>query len=461
MKKFLLFVSLLAIAGACGPSVEPDPHEVPSPKPKPEPEPEPKPEPEPEPQKELTLSFTAPYLDLYPGETAQLDCKPGGSAYDPAKDYKIQYKSSNSAVATVDGSGKVTAKEAGCAIITATEADSGVTAERKIWVVNLSQIKRAYSASLQFTCGHTLYYKSVVQSWDFFDDYLYACQVCGSPHTLTYTREPVHDQDPQAYMHLKYFGHGDNMFVERGPDGDWLWTSNYGTLEAGQTNRYTDSQVLSRVRFSAGVTLIPSQATDNYVMPGMKRLIAAYDPDNGTVGIWCRESNGTARFYVYDIETLKAAPKEVITLSYTISYGSPVVNERPTVRACNLAKLAPLYSFKMPFNNVPQGYDWHHGKIWFLRGAAAEAEDVAAGTGKNWATAYLIDCTGKKLTTASVPWVDDLGLLAAQGLTDLGYFETEGIKIKDGVLYLGFASRDAGNSPARRVNIFQYSLDEK
>ena len=115
----------------------------------------------------------------------------------------------------------------------------------------------------------------------------------------------------------------------------------------------------------------------------------------------------------------------------------------------------------MPFNNVPQGYDWHHGKIWFLRGAAAEAEDVAAGTGKNWATAYLIDCTGKKLTTASVPWVDDLGLLAAQGLTDLGYFETEGIKIKDGVLYLGFASRDAGSSPARRVNIFQYSLDEK
>jgi hypothetical protein len=55
--------------------------------------------------------------------------------------------------------------------------------------------------------------------------------------------------------------------------------------------------------------------------------------------------------------------------------------------------------------------------------------------------------------------VDDLSLLKSEGLTDLGYFEAEGIKIKDGVLYIGFASRDAGSSPDRRVNIFKYPLD--
>ena len=59
----------------------------------------------------------------------------------------------------------------------------------------------------------------------------------------------------------------------------------------------------------------------------------------------------------------------------------------------------------------------------------------------------------------SVPWVADLGLLASEGLTDLGYFEAEGIKVKEGILYIGFASKDAGSSPQRRVNIFKYPLD--
>ena len=462
MKKLLAcIVAAALLLPGCGPDAGPEEPDGPAQtQPDPDPAPEPEPEPEPEPKKELTLAFTDPYLDLYPGETARLACKAGGSAYDPSKEYKILYKSSNSVVAFINSQGQVTAREPGCTVITATEVDSGVTAERKIWVVNLSQIKRAYNASLQFSCGHTIYYKSVVQSWDFFDDCMYACQVCGSPHTLTYTRKPVHEQDPQEYMHLKYFGHGDNMFVERCTDGDWLWTSNYGTLESGQTNRYTDSQVLSRVRFRSGVTMIPSESTDNYILPGMKRMIAAYDKDNGTVGIWCRDAKGTAWFYVYGIEELKSAPKESLVLSAPISYGDPAVTSKPAVRACNLSNLAPVLRFQMPFNNVTQGYDWHHGKIWFLRGAGAEAEDVVAGTGKNWATAYLIDSSGKKLAEASVPWVADLKLLASQGLTDLGYFEPEGIKVKDGVLFLGFASKDAGNSPARRVNIFKYPLDE-
>ena len=369
------------------------------------------------------------------------------------------YSSSDPTVATVSATGLVTARKVGSTVIRVTEVDTEVYAERKVYVVNLRKIEAAYDPARKFTCGHTLYYKSVVQSWDFFDDYLYACQVCGAPHTLSFTRKPVHSQNPQEYMHLKYYGHGDNIFVERCADGDWMWVSNYGTLETGETNRYADSQVLSRVRFRPGETLLPEEADFNFVLPGMKRLIAAYDPDNGSIAVWRRDSGNKAYVYVYDFEALKAATPEDIQLTYTIFYGSPVVSSRPVVRAVNLARLTPLYTIKLPFNNVIQGFDWHHHKLWLFRGGGAEAAAVQAGTGENWAKAYLVDTLGQTLVTVSVPWVTDLDLLKSEGITDLGYFEAEGIKVKDGDLYIGFASKDAGSSPQRRVNIFKYSLD--
>lgn len=463
MKKLLacIVAATLLLLPGCGPEVDPEePEEQEQPDPKPDPKPEPDPEPEPDPGPELTISFTSPWTDLFLAESVQLACSVGGKDYDPQKKYEISYSSSDTHVAGVTANGRVTGVSHGSAIIRATLADTGAYAERTVWVVDLSQVKKAYSKELKFSCGYTMYYKSVTQSWDFFDDCLYACQISGSLHALSYTRKPVHQQDPQQYMHLKYFGHGDNMFVERCHDGDYLWTSNYGTLESGSTNRYLDSQVLSRVRFQDGVTMLPAESDDNYVYPARKRIIAAYDADNGTVGIWCRDNSGKAWFYVYDIETLKAAPAESIKLSYSLSYGSPVVTERPTVNARDISKITPVLSFQMPFNNVPQGFDWHHGKIWLLRGDGAEADEVAAGTNKNWATAYLISSEGKTLVNVAVPWVANLDLLNSEGLTDLGYFEPEGIKVKDGVLYLGFASKDAGSSPPRRLNIFKYPLDE-
>lgn len=452
MKRFPGILICLLLLVACGPEVVPDDPagtETPAPEPAPTPEPEPDPDP--------VLQFTGPMLDLFPGETAPLVCEVSEGV--AGKTYTIDYTSSNPSVATIDKDGLVSAKKAGSTVIRATEPESGIFAERKIYVVDMGQMAAAYDPARKFSCGHTLYYKSVVQSWDFFNDYMYACQVCGAPHTLTFTRKPVGAQGPQSYMHLKYYGHGDNIFVERCDDGDWLWVSNYGTLESGETNRYAESQVLSRVKFRDGQTFLPVQADFNIMIPGMKRMIAAYDQDNRTVGIWCRNISNVAWFYVYDIDTIKSAPVENIQVSYSIRYGSPAVTEKPIVKAVNLNKIPPLVKFQMPLNNIAQGYEWHHGKLWYFRGAGAEPEAVAAGTGKNWATAYLINSSGKLLKTVSIPWVDDLSLLKSEGLTDLGYFEAEGIKIKDGVLYIGFASRDAGSSPDRRVNIFKYPLD--
>lgn len=407
----------------------------------------------------LSIGFTGVWEDLAPKESRQLKCEISGEGYDPEKRYDIVYSSSNTAVVRVSPTGVATAVAPGAAVLRAVVHGSDAFVEKTCYVVDLHQLTQPYSPDRVFEKGHTIYARSVMQSWDFFGDWMYVIQIVGAEHAISVTRKPVLGQSPQAYMQLKYFGHGDNMFVERCEDGDYLWISNYGTQEASDKTRYTDSQALSRVKFTSDATLVPGDCTDNYVYPGMKRMIAAYDRENGTVAIWCRDGSGKAWIYVYDLETLKAAPSTAITLKYSITYGNPAVTETPVVQARDLSALTPVLSFKMPFNGVPQGYDWHGNKLYVFQGDGAEAAEVAAGTNRNWARAHLINTRGETLFTVDVPWVDDLALLKDEGITDLGYFEPEGLKIKDGAVYLGFASKDAGSSPARRVNLFRYPLD--
>ena len=55
----------------------------------------------------------------------------------------------------------------------------------------------------------------------------------------------------------------------------------------------------------------------------------------------------------------------------------------------------------------------------------------------------------------------DLDALANLGITASGYMEAEGIKVRNGKLYLGFASRDSKTDGSKcRANIFQYSKVE-
>ena len=165
----------------------------------------------------------------------------------------------------------------------------------------------------------------------------------------------------------------------------------------------------------------------------------------------------TTLYAIAQSYNVKDAKPESVKLSFSRTYGAPAVTDTPTIQARDLSKLTPVYKFRMPFNYVPQGYDYHHNKIYFMRGDGAEEEERVAGTNKNWARVYYISPqTGKTLVQEDLPWVDDIAMLKSEGITDLGYFEPEGIKVKDGIIYFGFASKDAGKSPERRINIFKY-----
>lgn len=107
------------------------------------------PEPEPEPVKTLVQSVTLDYaqLRLFAGEQTGLKAQvlPGNAA-----DSSLDFSSSNSSVAAVDGSGKVTALAAGSATITASAKDgSGVKAFCAVTVVNPTVKLNVTSAKLQ------------------------------------------------------------------------------------------------------------------------------------------------------------------------------------------------------------------------------------------------------------------------------------------------------------------------
>ena len=78
-------------------------------------------------------------------------------------------------------------------------------------------------------------------------------------------------------------------------------------------------------------------------------------------------------------------------------------------------------------------------------------------TGEAYMTVY--DFEGRiVLPRSKVQAISDLKALAEAGITESGYIESEGVKIRRGKLFLGFASQSKKDGNRRRANIFQYEL---
>ena len=70
----------------------------------------------------------------------------------------------------------------------------------------------------------------------------------------------------------------------------------------------------------------------------------------------------------------------------------------------------------------------------------------------------VLDKNGLLSARKEVTAIADAAKLKEFGMADRGYMEAEGIKVKNGTLYLGFASRMMnGNTDERRANVLKYS----
>ena len=105
------------------------------------------------------VSLDKTSLDLYPGEYAILNAT---VTPEDATDKTVSWKSSDSAVATVDENGKVTAVKAGSATITVTTTDGGKTATCKVTVTATSvDLKAVYVNSTDYlNFSNVLHFKN-------------------------------------------------------------------------------------------------------------------------------------------------------------------------------------------------------------------------------------------------------------------------------------------------------------
>ncbi len=105
------------------------------------------------------VSLDKTSLDLYPGEYAILNAT---VTPEDATDKTVSWKSSDSAVATVDENGKVTAVKAGSATITVTTTDGGKTVTCKVTVTATSvDLKAVYVNSTDYlNFSNVLHFKN-------------------------------------------------------------------------------------------------------------------------------------------------------------------------------------------------------------------------------------------------------------------------------------------------------------
>lgn len=259
-------------------------------------------------------------------------------------------------------------------------------------------------------------------------------------------------------MQLLFSGHVSNISVEECGDERYIWVSNYATRKAD--GHYWDSQIVSRIEFVPDAVMLPEDAGENYYT-GEKNIAPAVDFEGDMITFLCITDG---HFTTYRLSEARALEPEAIMLD-SISRGGEKTQYadardaeriRPTVLARDLRRIKPLGSFYVKrTGDVPwQGFDIHDGRIYQAEGAGS-----SDGTpSKAYLTVYGID--GKVLERRTqVAAVADTAALRAMGITDTGYMEAEGVKIRRGSMYLGYASKNSQDK--RYATILEYEPSDK
>lgn len=416
------------------------------------------------------LRFINRTCDIYTGEQTLPDLHvytgSGISTYTEENGYGLIWLTSSAAIAPVSADGIVRGEAPGTARISARTSDREKQASVTVRVLRSDQLDRPLVRSMIYTSGHMLSDNSVMQSFDLCSDgYMYCSQVGrgSNNYNLILVRKKADAAAYESRMLLPYAGHGNNIAVERNGTDTYVWVGSYGTR--GSDGDYTLSQTVARIKYAPGRTLKPSECPEHYWIPQRRNIQASIDPDNDIALFWCVNSNYSTRYiHIYRLSEIKALPETARQLSFAIkrggmNSGEDEVTETPTVVVKDLSQLEALATIVMPQNSPltvgssgNQGHDVKNGKIYYYEGAGNGNDGAEAST----AAVTVIDFRGNLISRHEVAAIADMGALSAQGLTSTGYMEPEGIKLHDGVLYCGFASRSTDD--IRRAVVLQYDL---
>jgi hypothetical protein len=260
---------------------------------------------------------------------------------------------------------------------------------------------------------------------------------------------------PDAHMTLLYSGHGSNFSIEKVGSARYIWISNYGSKNA--SGDYWSAQIISRILITKDATLRPSDATDNYYF-GEKNIAVSVNVAADRLAI-LGISSGLVR--IYKLSQLQALSQEKITLE-PITYGGEAkapdaeTTYTPEVMARDCRKVEPIGSFTIARTSGVswQGFDVTEDRFYQAQGNGNNNDNVAPSAG--YILIFKHDGTVVQPATL-VEALNDMSGLNTAGLTDTGYMEPEGVKIKDDVMYCGYAAKNSQDE--RRGAIFKFSPD--
>lgn len=309
---------------------------------------------------------------------------------------------------------------------------------------------------------------SVQQGFDFNADksMMYFSQVTsGYKNTISWTpRTAVTSSTTLATnkLTLLYYSHGNNIHYEKGTDGaDYLWIANWGTRDS--EGKYTNPQVLSRIKLVNGKTYRPADAEDSYYF-GTKTVHASFDVENDHLAIYSQGDGYTMK--IYKLSEVLATPLSDVQLQYSLTNGGtangktspdPEYVGKPTIKAHDCRSLKPVASFTNNYTGTRgwQTYCIHGEKVYFF--LFYKQTNPAANGMYYQSVIDVFDFKGNKLKGDILqPFADNLTDLIRYGFTDdaTRYMENEGILVRDGILYLLYTAKNTAGF--RRPVIFQF-----
>lgn len=397
--------------------------------------------------------------------------------------------SSNKSIATVSNKGLVTGIKPGTAVITAdigyAKAKCEVTVIGVSSMLSLDALSAPLSDNIIFSKNIQLIAPlRVMQGFDIDSKgNLYYIQIgkkSGAEinktksHELYVIKSTPNNSNISNYMTFKYFGHGSNFVVEESGNDTYVWLNSNATKTIS-SSEYENSISFSRIKFESGKVIENGYGGETFFLNnGKKNTHPAIDFENRRLCISATES-GTRNFYVYDLDQALALPNTPFTFDVTFGgeeTGVPEQTVSKTVEGKDLAKLTPLGSFSIPKgkdkttdlnSHSLQGFDIVGNYIYFNEGDG-NGNDIANGNSNDYVT--ILDINGNIVhPRTAVAAITNIENLKTAGITDSGYMEGEGIKVKGNKIYLGFASRRnpaiAGNDDNRRANVFVYDCSKK
>lgn len=317
----------------------------------------------------------------------------------------------------------------------------------------LALITDGLSQDVWFSTGTLRTTSAVMQSFDIdFDKNLIYYSQLNSNYRIYISWSEPNATKHKGVMQLHYFGHGSNFSIEKAGEDRYVWISNYASKNA--SDEYWGSQIVSRVPVKADAVVKPWDCDDNYYF-GETNISVGVDFDNDRLTI-LGVTSGVVR--TYSLSALQALPVETIELE-PIKYGGAKAPDAETtvtykVQARDCTKIKPLGQFfiKRESGVSWQGFEICGDLVYQMQGNGNANDGVSASTG--YLLIFKIDGT-PVLKRTRVGALLDLQKLSDMGITDTGYMEPEGVKVRNGAMYCGFASKNSAN--VRRGTIFKYS----